>query len=444
MIDRYKCYFTFLMIGFWLIAGFGFIAEEILPPLLGARTFFRLLSDLIFVCLGLKVLRKPGDIILILTYLLISFISTVAVNHLGIIYWINGIREFIGWMFIFPILRWFMQPEYKTNFVNSIDRFAYIYLWLQVPCLVFQFIKYGAGDTGGGTWGSGCSGIVSISICFVSYYLMTRRWDTGLSYWENIRNNKVLIFLLFPTLLNETKIVFLLIPLYFILLLKINRSFGFKVLAATPFLIAFFIGFGWLYLKASEQDNDQVFTTENISFYLTGGDDSLELLDVAEAIRDNPDISDDAEANLWTVDLPRILKIGIMGDSVDESAGGRWWGAGGSLFKATTLLSPTDYAKEHEWMFHGTRPYVFFIFMQYGYIGLIWIFLAVLYLINFKTSRLSYFSLGTKIYFLIIFIGLLFYSDMWENSAFCFLMLLPLFLSSNLKSPVHQSTSYND
>ena len=444
MIDRYKCYFTFLMIGFWLIAGFGFIAGEILTPLLPARTVFRMLSDLIFVGLGLKVLHKRSDIILILSFVILSFSSTVLVNHLSLVYWVNGMREFIGWMFIFPIGRWFMQPEYRERFLDSFDRFVFIYLVLQAPCLFIQFLRYGAGDAGGGTWGHGYSGMVSISICFGSYYLMTRRWDTALSYWQNLSANRVLIFLLLPTFLNETKIVFVLIPLYFLFLLKTDRSFGLKVLAASPLVLIFLLGFGWIYLQTTQQNGDEVFSIDNIDYYLTGGDEGIELIDLAEALRDNPDISDDAETNVWTVDLPRLLKLGIMGDAVNESAGGRWWGAGGSLFKASTVLSPTPYSKEHEWMFHGTRPYLLFIFMQYGYLGLIWMLLVLIYLLDFATSKISYFALGTKLYFLAIFIGLLVYNDAWETASFSFFMLMPLFLSSKLTTPSLQLTSSND
>ncbi len=435
MIDRYKCYFTFLMIGFWLIAGFGFIADELITPLLPFRTVFRMLSDLVFACLGLKVINKRSDIIIVLSFVALSFLSTVMVNHLSVVYWVNGMREFIGWMFIFPIARWFFQPEYRERFLASFDRFVFIYLVLQAPCLIIQFLRYGAGDAGGGTWGHGYSGIVSISICFGSYYLMTRRWNLSLTYWENIKENKVLIFLLFPTLLNETKITFFLIPIYFLLLLKTNRAFGLKVLAASPLILIFFVGFGWLYLQTTNQDGNEVFSVDNFEYYLTGGDDNIELIDLAEALRDNPELSDDAEMNVWTVDLPRILKLGIMGDAVDDSAGGRWFGAGGSLFKASTVLSPTQYSKEHEWMFHGTRPYILFLFMQYGYLGLFWMLCVIIYLLDFKTSKISYFALGIKLYFLAIFLGLLVYNDAWESASFCFFMLMPLFLSSRLTTP---------
>lgn len=437
MIDRYKFYYRLMMIAFWLMA--GLFIMDLVPQLGVIRTAVRLISDAIFVCLGVKVLHDRRDIAIIITIVLFTFISSIVCNHLTLVYWLNGLREFIGWMFIFPILRWFMQPEFRDRFISDFDRFVYVYLWLQVPCLVLQFLLYGANDAGGGTWGYGCSGIVSITICFGSYYLMTRRWNTALSYWENIKNNRILIFLLFPTLLNETKIVFFLIPIYFLMLIKINRAFGLKVLAASPLILLFLIGFGWLYLTASGQVNDEVFTTENISLYMTGGDESIEIMDLAEAIRDNPELSDDAEASVWNVDLPRVLKLMIMGEAVDESDGGRWFGSGGSLFKATSFLTPTHYAKEHEWMYRGTKPYLFFIFMQFGWVGLFIMLIIAFKVIEFKNSRKSYFALGIKIYFSLLFLGLLLYNDAWENCAFCMFIFTPLFLSSYLTTPPYNS-----
>lgn len=430
MIDRYKCYYVLVMIAFWLMAGTGFIADEIIPPLASARLIFRLATDAIFVCLGLKVLKKRSDIIIIVSFLLISYISTMVMNHLGMVYWLNGLREFVGWFFAIPILRWFMELDNRDRFVKDFDRFVFIYLVLQVPCLLLQFFKYGAGDNCGGTWGNGASGIVSISICFGSYYLMTRRWNHDLSYWQNLVANKVLIFLLIPTLFNETKIVFILIPVYFLLLLKIDKKFGLKVLAASPLIIIILLALGWAYLIATGQDEDQVFDADIIYAYLTGGDESFEILEIAENIRDNVDLAEDAEENVWSVDLPRFMKIGLMTEAVEESAGGLWWGSGGSLFKAATYLSPTPYMKEHQWMLNGTRPYLFAIFMQYGLIGVIWLILTVISFIDIKRINTNYFTLGSKIYFILIFVILLFYSDHWENASDTFLLLSLMFIPS--------------
>ena len=144
-------------IGFWLSTCTGFVSDLMWGPLVAGtplRTFSQLIVDLLLLFLALCTARKMVDLIAIVSLIVIAAISGFIVNNDSQVVWLNGLRYFYPILFLPPILRYFWETEYRHDlFIKSLDRQLYIFLWLQVPAVLFQFFLHGAGDYVGGTFG---------------------------------------------------------------------------------------------------------------------------------------------------------------------------------------------------------------------------------------------------------------------------------------------------
>ncbi len=224
MIEKYKLYAWSLFVALWVSLCWGFVQDEFLNSLERIRPFVFLLSDLVFIILGVFSLRDKRDILFFVSFVAIALVSSL-LNHFGAVMSFNGVRDFIGLVLAAPIIRLLLTSKYSERFVRSFDRQLYIFLYVQAVCVTWQFLKYGAGDAVGGSMGEGASGTISVLVYFVSFYLMCRRWNVEIPYLANIKRNFGLIILLYPTFLNETKISLVLVVFYFLLLFRINRQY---------------------------------------------------------------------------------------------------------------------------------------------------------------------------------------------------------------------------
>lgn len=87
----------------------------------------------------------------------------------------------------------------------------------QLPTSLIQFSLYGAGDEVGGTFGTtGGSGINTMLLFLISFYLIVRYASLPNKNGFNVKKLIIISLVLIPCAFNETKIVFILLPLYFI------------------------------------------------------------------------------------------------------------------------------------------------------------------------------------------------------------------------------------
>lgn len=420
MIDRYKFYYRTFLITFWVAQCFGFVSEELLPPLNALRTPVMLLCDVVILVLGVSVLminRNKGDNRIVGSFAAIAIVSTLLINREGILMLLNGMRDFLGLLFILPIMRYFFtNSKGGERYVGSFDRQLMIYLWLQAVCVTWQFIKYGAGDNGGGTMGNGASGVVSTCIYFVSFYLMTKRWDASKGYFRNLWNNFILIFLLYPSFLNETKISFIFLLCYFLLLIKLDRTAVRKFAIAIPALFALLAILFPVYLDVTDQDADRVLSEEFFDDYLFGGAELDHMVEVALLVQDGT-IEIDA-SDVWSVDIPRFTKILWLPMMLQDSNGGLFLGAGLGQFKGGQTMEMSRFAKDNQWLLLGSRPWLFFVAAQLGLVGVLWYFAAAGWILSYK--RKSYpFSKNIKIYLTVILILILLYNESLRSFQFC-------------------------
>ena len=414
MVEKYKLYTGFLFGAIWVQLCFGFIADEFVPALFHIKAFVNLLCDVIFLILGIISLRNRRDIAVLASFLVIALISKY-LNHLGFIYFINGFRDFIGLIFTVPVIRHLMLSKNKERFVRSFDKQLFIFLVLQPFCIVWQLLKYGADDHGGGSLGYGMSGIVSTLIYIISFYLMTKRWDGGRTYFQNLRDNKILLLLLLPTFMNETKISFIFFICYFVLLLKIDWSMVRKMLMAIPLALCVLFGLGYVYLDLTDQKAEDIFSVAYFQNYFIGEDVDA-LVEVGEKVHDGIIETD----NLWSIDLPRVTKIFLAPEALDKSGGGQLFGAGLGQIKGGTVLPYTPFAKNHKWLIFGSKPMYFSLFIQLGYVGLLWFLFYIMGIVGFKSDVPR--GANIKIFLWIIMLLTLLYNDALRIPFYCFIL----------------------
>lgn len=410
MIDKYKFYSRFFFGLFWAVTCWGFVSEEIIPPLDKLETPFLLLTEALLMVLGVMTLRQRNDIYVIISYLVIGIITTFYIHHLGIVYFLNGTRDFLPSLFCIPIIRWFMQSEYRTEFRSQMDKFLKIWLILQAFCLIWQLIRYGANDHGGGTYGDGGSGMVSTFIYIVSFYFVSKTWDKT-QILKSFRENWLYIILLFPSFLNETKISFVYLTLYFLLLLNYDKMMLIRAFILFP--IAILVGsvaFS-VYLDTTGQKGEDILSIDFLDHYLiSGGEDLAYEVEMAQMWQDG--VFDDAmdEGTWWMIDLPRFAKLIIVPPILADQPGGLWWGAGIGTLKAGRTLPQTSFSKKNNWALAGTRVWYLFLLIECGVMGVIWWSWAF-WRIVFRRGLYGNFAQRKFIQLILIFFLILFYSD---------------------------------
>lgn len=368
MIDRYKLYLRIFLTVFWILTCYGFVAEELIPPIAGGKNTVFLLCDFIFLALGIRTIRNRGDVAVCVSFVVLAIFTTIILNHESWLTLTNGFRDFLGIIFAVPIVRWFYTHKRSAEFRKTIFRTMNIWLWLQAFCITWQFIRYGAGDMGGGTMGEGASGMVSMLIYLTSFCLISRTWDTS-DYMLSLRKNWKYILLLYPTFLNETKVSFLMLAAYFVLLLKYDRKLVLRLFYIVPIAIGLFIGLGAAYFSATGQDTEEVLSSEFIEEYMYGLDLDR-LVEIGQMVQDGIIEVDPSEP--WSQDIPRIAKLGLIIYPLELTGGGVLFGAGVGEFKGWTVVNMPTFAAEYQWLLQGSRPWLFFLLVQIGIVGILW------------------------------------------------------------------------
>ena len=319
-----------------------------------------------------------------------------------------------------PILRYFWATEYRHDlFVKSLDKQLYIFLWLQVPAVLFQFFMHGAGDKVGGTMGDGFSGVLSFCIYYVSFYLLTKRIDRN-NIMRSLYKNWTLIFLLFPTFLNETKISFGLIIVYFVLLMPIDRKYIIRMTFLAP-LVIILVAVGSFFYSSTVNESQGKLKLDSEFFeeYLDADIDQLEKgLEYLEKYENEEEF-----------DIPRFTKLGLMPMVFSAHPGNNILGFGINIYSRGKYIEESDFNKEYDWLLRGTSPHIYSTYMQLGIIGSIWMMTFLISLFLIKPKKYPKRDLSSQLFFFIAIIILLLYSDLWINNNFCYIMLTFIMLS---------------
>lgn len=392
IVPKYKLVARTLLAVFWVLGTYLFPIQELLPGAEEAATStMSLLGDAALILLGLWTIRNRMDIALYVALLLISIVSAL-VNDIPAVLFVNGMRSYLIPISLLIIVRYLLATRERVRyFLPRFEKSLYIFLLLQFPVMVIQCIRWGAYDNVGGTLGWMMSGPISTLLYLISFYLMVRRWDNDKTYLENLRQNYILLICLFPSMLNETKISFVYLAMYFLFLVPMDRRFLKRMLYVIPLMLCVFVGAMAIYLTILGSDTVEdyegtktdVASSQFLNEYTVGNDEirTMVLDGYMEAVM--PEVDE--------TDFARGLKFACVPILLDDSPHAWFIGFGPSQFKGGTTLELTPFAEEYEWLLKGTRMSVFSYVIDLGLAGIAWIvwYLLVLFRVFRRVRRRS-------------------------------------------------------
>lgn len=400
---------------FWVGSTFGFISEELLPFIASGRSMVYLALDALWIVLACFTVRRIVHLIAIAAILVVSYVSTCTLNGLSILFWINGLRDFLGLLLAYPIICYFMgDSERRARFEPEFDKTVLYFLLLQAACIVIQFILYGAGDCVGGSFGNGFSGQVSMCIYIASFYLVHKNLDTN-NIWESLRQNSLPILLLFPTFLNETKVSFILIVLYFVLLMPIDRRYLIRAMVVFPTVMLLVWGGTTVYVMSTSNKDEADFTLDYVEKYLT-----VEDMDAIEG------------GALWELeqgqnaDVPRVAKIMYLAVLHEQEPGHESLGWGVGQFKGGQGIEISDFAYRYDWLLMGSIPYVFHLLIQLGNAGVIFVAVWILGMFLFAPRWSRGRDLNMQMLVMCCVLIIMGYNDSLRNLWMCLFIFMLL------------------
>lgn len=401
---------------FWVLGTIGFICDEVVPGLDSLRSYVLLACDAVLVLIGLMSLRHRADLLFIGSLLLISLVSSLVFNRLPVTFTVNGMRVFIGVMFCYPIFRYFMDsPSRREHFIRSLDKNLEIFLWLQVLCIGYQFIIYGADDHGGGSLGNWYSGPISMMIYLISFYLMKKRIDPK-HFVASILKNYKYVLLLTPTFFNETKISFVLLVLYFVLLVPIDKRLFLRALFVTPIMVLLFV-FGYTTyqltykgeMKTDSVEGVDIFSEEYLLEYIISDVENAE--EGAEWTMDNSEYG--------LADIPRVTKFLLLPMFEEDNPGHVPLGFGVGHFKGGSKMDYSEFHDQYEWYLMGTIPYLIHIYLQLGVVGVLWLFVYLVSLFVRHPKGCSRRDINLQLFLAILISINFFYIETLREAVFC-------------------------
>lgn len=352
-----------------------------------SRTAFYAAFDAMILLLGLLSFSKmKGSLAYIFILFLACFILNFSYSEANFIGSLNGFREIL--VVVFAVIffnKIFAEgnEDLAEDYMNIFKKFGYIFLVSQIPIAVFQYIQNGGpGDAVGGSFGAFGSGVLTMSVICMVYFLHLQT--------TKVSNIALLYVCLVPLLLNETKISFILIPM---MVLFVRFDLKFKNLAmALGGAAVFLVLFSMYYTDQSgENDASSIFTEDFLSDYLM------------------------ADIYMYD-DIPRFTKIMLAWQMISEQTNTFLFGFEYGLFKGVNTLRDSDFAQTYGWLLTGTRPYLFYLLLQGG-IMLVTAFFLLLAHVN------NYFRSFNKLkgFLLILVLIILVYNDLFRTQTFLIL-----------------------
>lgn len=371
IVSKYKIVARSLLIVFWVFGTYMFPIQEAVPAIApAAASIGSLLSDAAIILLGLWTLHKRIDIILYAVLVLIGITSAI-INDIPLVMAINGMRFYLIAVSILPIIRYLLATHERVSyFIPLMDRSLYAFLLLQMPVMVFQCIRWGAFDNVGGTLGWNMSGTISTLIYIISFYLMVRRWDSSKSYLGNLRQNIILVVALLSSMLNETKISFIYLVLYFFFLIPMDRNYIKRMVYLAPIIVIMICGFGYVYSRLLSDsysyisDYGSMTSMDFFSSYTFGDDNARTLVLDGYLEQVMPEVEE--------ADFARGLKYSTLPIILSDTPHSWYVGFGPSQYKGWTTLELTPFAQQYEWLLKGTQMSVMSFVIDLGLAGLLW------------------------------------------------------------------------
>ena len=107
---------------------------------------------------------------------LLSFVTFLYnIDRFGIMEHLNGLRDTLFFFASLIVLHDLFESRFRHALVTWFTGYLIVFAILQIPFTFYQFLKYGAGDLVGGTYGiGGGSGFLGQGLFLIVFYLVVR------------------------------------------------------------------------------------------------------------------------------------------------------------------------------------------------------------------------------------------------------------------------------
>jgi hypothetical protein len=328
----------------------GALASMIIPSadrILRMVTFGADAMMLLMAILAIWPRRRFYGVQYFVAFALLSFVTFLYnIDRFGIMEHLNGLRDTLFFFSSLIVLHDLFESRLRHTLVTWFTGYLIVFALLQIPFTFYQFLKYGAGDLVGGTYGiGGGSGFMSQGLFLIVFYLVVRFASS--EEGDHFKASRVLMFLplLIPCALNETKISFVLLAGFLLLMSSSLR----QIYRTIPVLVFGAIMFVLLdhYYSATAEDTRNIFDLQYIEKYL---------------------YTNQTEVG---GDLPRFQRLVIMFRMMGTDVGAILFGLGYGVFGGGNIMGVSRVSKAIYYLVTGSRILLFRVWVQGGLLAVI-------------------------------------------------------------------------
>ncbi len=402
---KFNIYILFLVL---FVTAFYRGVTEYVPALETSSSYILLSADLLITYLGFISVfsaskRTVGAYFLLL---LISTLAYFAGDGNPVSDHINGLREVSNIFCLFLFFNVLVKSDHFAYFNNLFKKFALLFLAVQIPLSSLQYLTYTAGDNVGGSFGAGGSGILTLTIFILVYYLLENKRN-GRMLFNKAKYLLLLSVFFLPIFINETKLSLILIPLMIGTFVSIKqfKSFLFVFVIGACILLSF-ISFYSDRDQTADNPIAQIFSADFLETYLAEDNDEL------------------------NIDVPRITKISRSFTLLSQDYSTLILGRDYSAFKGGTTVGLSAFSSKNQWLLHGSRPYVFYLLIMGG--------LSLTLLVGFlffsevflkPNPGFKNYSPRLLVFLSAVFLIIVLYNDAFRNQSFLIVFVFTLFFS---------------
>lgn len=364
----------------------------------GGSTLLYVLYDAMIIFLAVTSLAYfRGRMVFIVLFVLACIAVNLSYSSGDFMYSMNGAREILillGISIFFQKVFAEENEDVAIEYIEFVKKFSVFFLAIQIPVAFVQFTQHGASDWVGGTFGNRGSGILTLSIICLIFFLS--------DHMQSNRQRILLFFCLVPLVLNETKVSFIFIPMliFFIYFKPKLKNIAGGIIGAALFLFIYSQYYSGMEFEGGAMAG--TFSGDFLDSYLMGDVNSSE-------------------------DIPRITKIVVAWKLCAEETRTLLFGMEYGIFKGGSVVETTQFAQSIQFLISGTRPYIFFLLLQGGLLLTVGLFWLLFHINNYFTSNNNRF----KLFLMLVFLIILVYNDALRNQGFVVIYFFCMFYANS-------------
>jgi hypothetical protein len=366
-----------------------------------------ILCDGIIILLAFATIKKRSMKYLYM-FFAVAFIGVISYFHnygISLTQFINGMRSIIPLFFSLIFITNILYGKKNVQFYQAMNSYIIAYLVLNIPVSLWQAAAFGIGsDYIGGIAGTWHSGNMSILIYLCTFYVLMQNFDSD-KIAKSLLANKWIFLCWIPSFINETKISFILILVFFILCLNISLAKIHKNIIAILLSAAILLVFSYAYQKTNAGG-------KNLSEILTSGYYAVEFM--------GTDALEKTDVYDLQYDLQRSIRMIIMLDLLTKDYSTFFFGKSFGHFNISSA-EYTQFAKEYSYLVEGSNPFIVVMLLQVGVVGFLIVCLAMFIGISDRKNILPSFDGNhnkMRSFLIAVLIMVSYYSTAFRNFYF--------------------------